>query len=263
MDKTKLLDHFSPEDRILLAKVLDRAAQSRQRGVPACTDFLSPQQQAQAAELLYQAGFGETDYVRLGGYQGAERQLILFLPDWMPPEDAESYSPIRCIRAVYRAEDKLDHRDLLGSLMGLGIVREKLGDLLVGEESCDVLVLESISDYLLANWETAGRAHLKRSSVELDAIHIPQQRCQEIRDTVSSLRLDAVAAVGFKLARGKAAALVESGKVQVNWTLCQKADKLLEEGDVVSARGYGKFELSQVGGFTRKGRTSILVKRYQ
>lgn len=263
MEKTKLLDHFSPEDRILLARVLDRAAQARQRDVPSCTDFLSPQQQTEAMELLYQAGFAETDYMRFGGYAEAERRLFLFLPDWMAPEDVESYSPIRCVRVRYRVEDKLNHRDLLGSLMGLGVVREKIGDLLVGEDSCDALVLDTVSDYLLANWETAGRAKLKRSAVELDALHIPQLKCQEIRDTVNSLRLDAVAAVGFKLARGKAADLVESGKVQVNWSLCQKADRLLAEGDLVSARGFGKFELSEVGGLTRKGRTSILIKRYQ
>lgn len=262
MDKTKLLDRYTGEDRMALARVLDRAEQSRQRGIPTATDFLSPQQQVQAMELLYQAGIPETDYVRLGGYEGAERRLICFLPDWMEPEDAACQSPIRCLRAAYRSEYHLTHRDFLGSLMGLGIVREKIGDILVGEESCDLLVLDSVADYLLGSWDTAGRAHLKLSPVELCNIHIPQLRCQEVRDTVSSLRLDAIAAAGFKLARGKAAALVESGKVQVNWTLCQKADKLLEEGDVISARGCGKFELTEVGGVTRKGRVSILLKRY-
>lgn len=262
MDKTKLLDRFMGEDRMVLAKVLDRAEQTRQRGIPTATDFLSPQQQMQAMDLLYQAGVPETDYLRTGGYEGAERRLFLFLPDWLEPEDAETQSPIRLLRASYRAEYGLTHRDLLGSLMGLGIVREKIGDILVSEESSDLLVLDSVADYLSGSWDTAGRAHLKLAQVELGNIHIPQLRCQEVRDTVSSLRLDAIAATGFKIARGKAADLVESGRVQVNWVVCQKPDKLLEEGDMVSARGFGKFEVSEVGGVTRKGRTSILVKRY-
>lgn len=262
MDKRKLLDRFTGENRTVLARVLDRAEQARQRGIPVATDFLSPQQQVQAMELLYQAGISEMDYVRLGGYQGAERRLLLFLPDWLDAADAESQSPIRCLRATFRAEDKLTHRDFLGSLMGLGIVREKIGDILMGESSCDLLVLESVVDYLRANWETAGRAHLKLAQVELCNIHIPVMQYQEVRDTVSSMRLDAIAATGFKMSRGKAAALVESGKVQVNWAICQKADRLLEEGDVVSGRGFGKFEVAEVGGITRKGRTSIVVKRY-
>ena len=262
MEKSKLLDHIPGEERIPLARVLDRAEQSRRRGIPAYTDFLSPQQQVQAMELLYQAGFSETDYVRLGGYEGAERRLFCFLPDWMDGEDAALQSPIRCLRAAYRAEDQLTHRDFLGSLMGLGIVREKLGDILVGESSCDLLVLESVADYLSGSWDTAGRAHLKLSQVELSSLHIPRQRCEEVRDTVSSLRLDALAATGFRLSRGKAAALVESGRVQVNWALCQKPDRLLEEGDVVSGRGCGKFEVAEVGGLTRKGRIAVTLKRY-
>ncbi len=262
MDKTKLLDRFTGEDRMALAKVLDRAEQARQRGILTATDFLSPQQQMQAMELLYQAGVPETDYVRTGGYEGAERRLMLFLPDWLEPEDAESQSPICLLRASYRAEAQLTHRDFLGSLMGLGIVREKIGDILVSEESCDLLVLDSVADYLTTGWDTAGRTRLRVAQTPLCNIHIPQLRCQEVRDTVSSLRLDAVAASGLKLARGKAADLVESGRVQVNWVICQKPDKLLEEGDIVSARGFGKFEVAEVGGVTRKGRISVLIKRY-
>lgn len=71
-----------------------------------------------------------------------------------------------------------------------------------------------------------------------------------------------MASTGFRLARGKAAALVESGKVQVNWRECTKPDHLLAEGDTVSARGFGKFELTEVGGTTKKGRISIVVKRF-
>ena len=74
--------------------------------------------------------------------------------------------------------------------------------------------------------------------------------------------LDAVAASAFRMARGKAADLISAGRVQVNWRECTKGDKLLSEGDTVSARGFGKFELTEVGGVTRKGRISISIKRY-
>ena len=90
----------------------------------------------------------------------------------------------------------------------------------------------------------------------------PQEKTKEIRDTVSSLRLDAVCSTGFRMARGKAVDMISSGHVQVNWRPCTKADKLLTEGDTVSARGFGKFQLAAVGGVTKKGRTAIVVKRY-
>lgn len=261
-DKGALLDRLGAvgEDRLLLAKILDRGAQAR--NIPAATDFLSPQQQVQALEVLRLARFSETAYVPLGGYDGAERRLILFLPDWLEAEDALAYSPIRCLRAAFREEDGLTHRDFLGSLMGMGIVREKIGDILVGPGSADLLVLDSIAEFLLQSWSAAGRAKLTVSAIDPAHIHIPTAQYQEVRDTVSSLRLDAVAAVGFRMARGKAAALIESGRVQLNWRECTKPDKLLTAGDTVSARGFGKFQLAEVGGVTRKGRTAIVVKRY-
>lgn len=264
MDKTLLLDRVGAvgEDRLLLARVLDKAQQAGVRNIPVATDFLTPQQQIQSCEALRLAGISEIGYVLLGGYQGAERRLILFLPDWLEKEDAEGQSPIRCLRATFRAEYTLNHRDLLGSLMGMGIVREKLGDILVSEESADVIVLDTVTEFLLQSWDSAGRAKLSVSEIPTAHLHIPVAKCLEVRDTVSSLRLDAVASTGFKMARGKAAELISSGRVQVNWKECTKPDKLLSAGDTVSARGFGKFELTEVGSVTRKGRTSIVVKRY-
>lgn len=264
MDRGQLLDRLGAagDERLLLAKVLDRCTQARSRNIPAATDFLSPAQLVQALDLLRLAGIPETGYVPLGGYEGAERRLLLFLPDWLEAEDAESQSPIRCLRAAFRAEYRLTHRDLLGSLMGMGIVREKIGDILVGPDSADLVVLDTVADFLAQSWDSAGRAKLTVSQIPAENLHIPEVSCQELRDTVSSLRLDAVAAAGFRMARGKAAALVESGRVQVNWQECAKPDKLLAAGDTVSARGFGKFTLEQVGGVTKKGRLSIVIKRY-
>lgn len=260
MEKRKLLDRAAAagEDRLLLAKVLDKAEQARHRNIPAHTDFLTPQQRLLAEGLLRQAGVPARGYAALGGYAGAERNILLFLPDWLEAEDAES--PLRCLRASFRLE--LSHRDLLGSLMGMGVAREKIGDILVGPEQADLVVLDSVADFLLQSWDAAGRAKLSLSAIDPRELQVPETACQEVRDTVSSLRLDAVISTGFHMARGKAAALVESGKVQVNWRECTKPDKLLAEGDTVSARGFGKFELAQAGGVTKKGRTSIVVKRY-
>lgn len=265
MDKGRLLDQCGAlgEDRMLLARVLDRARQASERNIPAATDFLSPAQQAQAADLIRAAGMPETAYVRWGGYDGAERALFLFLPDWMEPSDVGSYSPIRCLRAVFRAEEGLTHRDFLGSLMGMGIVREKIGDILVGPESADLMVLDTVAEFLARSWESAGRAKLRVTEIDPGCVHIPEVRCEERRDTVSSLRLDAVCSTGFRMARGKAAELIESGRVQLNWRECTKPDRQVSAGDTVSARGFGKFELTEVGSLTKKGRIPITVRCYK
>ena len=262
MEKLKLLDRCgaSGEDRLLLAKILDRAEQAESRNVPAWTDFLSPQQRTMAEDLLRLARIPETAWLCQGGYDGAERNILLFLPDWMEPETAQS--PLRCLRASFRPEYALTHRDILGSLMGMGIVREKVGDILVSSESADLIVLDTVAEFLLSSWESAGRAKLTVTEIPAAHLHIPAVRCEEVRDTVSSLRLDAVCSTGFRMSRGKAADLIAAGHVQVNWRACTKADKLLSAGDTVSARGFGKFQLAEVGGVTKKGRTAIVVRRY-
>lgn len=261
MDKGKLLDRAaSGEERLMLARVLDKWEQADGRSIPVCTEFLSPQERSAAETLLALAGVGAERYMACGGYDGAERQVLFFLPEWMERESAEI--PLRCLRAAYRPEYDLTHRDILGSLMGLGIVREKVGDLLVGRESCDLIVTPSVADFLLQSWESAGRAKVSVREIDAHDLHIPVLRVEEVRDTVAALRLDAVASTGFRMARGKAAALIESGRVQVNWRECVKPDRLLAQGDTVSARGLGKFKLTQVGGVTKKGRTSIVLERY-
>ncbi len=147
--------------------------------------------------------------------------------------------------------------------MGMGIVREKIGDILVGPESADLMVLDTVADFLAQSWESAGRAKLRVAEIDPGCVHIPEIHFEERRDTVSSLRLDAVCSTGFRMARGKAAELIESGRVQLNWRECTKPDKAVSAGDTVSARGFGKFELAEVGSLTKKGRIPIVVKCYK
>ena len=37
----------------------------------------------------------------------------------------------------------------------------------------------------------------------------------------------------------------------------------MEEGDVFSVRGFGKFRLKEIGGLTKKGRIRICVEKYK
>ena len=236
MDRRQLLDRAaqSGEERVLLAHILDKCEQSRQRNIPAATDFLSPAEQRAAQELLHAAAIHE-GYAFRGGYERAERKMLFFLPDW---------------------------QDFLGSLMAQGITREKLGDILVSEGSCDLIVSRDIAPYLLQNVTSAGRVKLSVSEIKLSGLNIPALKVKEIRDTVSTLRLDAVAASGFSMSRGKAQELISSGRVQLNHRETLKSDAPVAQGDVISARGLGKFEVAEVGGLSKKGRTALLLRRY-
>ena len=84
----------------------------------------------------------------------------------------------------------------------------------------------------------------------------------EIQAFVSSLRLDAVIAAGFRMARSKAAGLVSAGRVQADYREAMDPDRILKRDAVVSVRGYGKIRLSQIGDRTKKGRIPIVIWKY-
>jgi RNA-binding protein YlmH len=83
-----------------------------------------------------------------------------------------------------------------------------------------------------------------------------------VKDTVATLRLDAVLSSGFSISRGKAADFIAGGKVSVNHRECIKSDKAMAEGDVITCRGLGKCVLTSVGGQSKKGRIIIEIERY-
>ena len=261
MTKTELLDKVSrtTEERQLLSRVLDKLDQAA-RGVPAHTPFLSQAQQEACTRLLNAAYASRPRHLFAGGYPEAERKVCVLLPDWQEEDTFEP--PYTALRCRWQSGERLTHRDFLGAILGQGIEREKVGDILVGEATCDILVMKELSPYLLQNLDGAGRARLRVEEVPLEDLQPPEKKVKVIHDTVNSLRLDSVMATGFSLSRGKASDAISAGRVEVNHTLCLKSDRTLTEGDVLTCRGLGKCVLTEVNGLSKKGRTMIVMERY-
>ena len=259
MTKSELLSKVAqtPDERQLLARICDQMDHA-QRGAPGCTPFLSTAQQEAARRLIAAAGYPR--HLFFGGYPDAERKVCAFLPDWQEESDWES--PFTALRCRWQSGEKLTHRDFLGSILGQGLDREKVGDLLVGDGVCDIFVFRELSPYLLQNLTGAGRARLRVEEIPLADITPPEKQVKLVRDTVSSLRLDAVLSTGFSIARGKAADLITGGRVELNHRPCVKADRTVNEGDVMTCRGLGKCVLKEISGLSKKGRTMIVMERY-
>lgn len=146
--------------------------------------------------------------------------------------------------------------------MGIGLTREKVGDILVRKENAQVIVLREAAPILLSQFDQAGRYRLKLREIPLSQLAPVPVQVKVVHDTVAALRLDAVLASGFSIARGKAADLISAGRVSVNHRECVKGDKAVAEGDVLTCRGLGKCVLTAVGGQSRKGRVMIEIERY-
>lgn len=249
----------NPEDRLLLAKIWDKIHAGITRNIPSNTSFLSPRELEMTRYLFGQA---EGLYA-FGGYEEAERKMLIYLPEYLSEEDLYGDdAPLTCLRATFYEGDTPTHRDFLGALMGAGIARETVGDICVGKGSCDCFVSAEIAPFLLQNLSSAGRTKLKLCAIPLEMANIPQPEVKEIRDTVASLRLDSVLACGFRMGRTLASQQIASGKAAINGLPCEKPDKLVVAGDTVSLRGFGKMKLEAIHGQTKKGRISVLIHRY-
>ena len=244
---------------MLLAKVWDKINAGLRRNIPGNTCFLTPRELEMTRYL-----FGDLEGLyAFGGYEGAERKMLVFLPDYLE-ENAlyEEDSPLVCLRAKFYEGDCPSHRDFLGALMGAGIAREVLGDICVGKDICDFFVTAEISPYILQNFTGAGRTKLHLEQIPLSEVIVPKPETKEIRDTVASLRLDSIISSGFRIGRSSAAQYVSAGKAAINGLPCEKPDKAVDAGDKISVRGLGKICLRSVNGQTKKGRISVVIDRY-
>ena len=249
----------NPEDRLLLAKLWDKINAGLRKNIIANTCFLSPRELEMARFL-----FGDLPGLHtFGGYEGAERQMLVYLPDYLE-EDAlyDEDSPIVCLRAEFFQGDSLSHRDFLGALMGAGIGRETVCDICDDSGSCDFFVTGEIATYILQSFTSAGRTRLRMQQIPLSEAHIPEPEVKEIRDTLASLRLDSVISAGFRIGRSLAAQYVSAGKAAIDGLPCEKPDKAVAEGMKISVRGLGKIKLANVNGQTKKGRISVTIHRY-
>ena len=249
----------TPEDKILLAKVWDKINTGLCRNIPTNTCFLTPRE-LELTRFL----FGNLQGLHtFGGYEEAERQMLCYLPDYLDEGSlTQEDSPLVCLRATFYHGDSPSHRDFLGALMGVGISRESIGDICVGNGSCDFFLTAEIAPYVLQNFTGAGRTSVQLETIPISQVQVPLPETKEIRDTLASLRLDNVISAGFRISRTLASQYITTGRSAINGLPCEKPDKALEEGARISVRGLGKIKLKSVNGQTKKGRISVVIDRY-
>ena len=157
---------------------------------------------------------------------------------------------------------ELSHRDVLGSIMGSGIKRDVIGDILMRRDHCIVVTSPVIANYLLTSIVTIGAAQVSAHEMALDEIPPREQKVKEIRTTVASMRLDVIAAAGFGTSRSKMANEIDVDKVKVNWKDVKSSSQAIKEGDIISLRGRGRVEVAEVMGTTKKGRINLVLRRF-
>ena len=261
------------DDELLTAYAKDKIKQCADRSVPTGTGFLDPHQQS-VVRTAVGAGDAVTRIIYYGGYDDAERVMMICLPDYvLMPQQAggstegidEVINGLMCVIRVTHSDRSLasrsgrplTHSDYLGALMGLGLQRESVGDILVRADGADIIVPCEIADYIMKELSQAGQSRLEAARVPIKDLILPEREFKEYKDTVASPRLDNIVSSAFGLSRSKAVTAIKSGLVFVDHVEALKPSVLLKEGTEIVVRHKGRAILSEIGGTSKKGRLYI------
>ncbi len=191
-----------------------------------------------------------------GGYKEAVR-VYLYLTD-----DSEFFKDVIAIEILSKGDSKLTHRDYLGSLMGLGISRECVGDILIDDNSAVVFVRQEISDYIVQNLTSVGRTSVTVAEYHGDFQALSPGYLQS-EVLLTSMRIDNFISAVCNFSRQKANEYIDNDYVFINYSCAVKPSKALNQGDTISIRGFGKFKIGEIIRNTKSGRIVLSVLQYK
>ncbi|MBM7654051.1 YlmH family RNA-binding protein [Neobacillus cucumis] len=251
-----IYQHFRPEERDFIDQVLQWKSNVEQQYAPKLTDFLDPREQHILKMLIGE--HGDVKYQLFGGVTGVERKRALIYPDYFIPNEADFQVSLFEIRYPKKFVT-IEHRQVLGTLMSLGLIRGKFGDILISEGRVQFFAALEISQYIKNNVESIGRAGVSLVELSMENAVASLDLWVENELTLSSLRLDTAISGIYHLSRQKSLVLIQHGRVKVNWTLIENPSFLCEEGDLISVRGYGRAKIAGIDGKTKKEKWRITV----
>ncbi|MBQ4545198.1 MAG: RNA-binding protein [Oscillospiraceae bacterium] len=239
-----------------LRRTEDLYERSCRRNVVTATGFCDPSESMQALKFLRSQKI--SDYILYGGYADAERTRLLFLPDYMDKDyfPFDEYINVLYVKCPF---GKPSHRDYLGSLTGLGIKRESLGDILVFKDGAYIICTPQVSGFIRENLTKVSRFGVKCEVCGLEDIKVPEPVFDAVSGTVASPRADSVVATAFGISRSRAAELIRDGRLAVNHVEEVNVSAEICEGSLLSLRGFGRAKLFEVGGMSKKGRQFITL----
>jgi RNA-binding protein YlmH len=260
-NREKRLSHLTdPELRQAMTRLLDCWEKVYRTGITVISSFFDPYFLQTGVDIL--RGLPELSFSTSGGYAGAERARFAIFPHW----EEESWIDYRLAFLDVKGNFKfshITHRDYQGSLLALGLTRDKIGDILVYSKGCQVVLDGDIADYIFLNWQRVAKVPIRVAKIEAKQLENTSQEKKEMRFTVASPRLDAVLGKGFGYSRSKVLPDIKGGKVRVNWKTVDEPSFQVKKGDLISFSGRGRLQITIMTGPSHKGRFFMHVNKLQ
>ncbi|NMF04014.1 RNA-binding protein [Clostridium beijerinckii] len=186
----------------------------------------------------------------------SERRMVSFNNIYKSP------FPMKLIKIESTSKfSNLTHRDFLGGILSLGIERNKIGDLLVNNNTCYVPVHEEVEDFIIYNLNRISKVICNVKVVD-DFEFLPKVNFEEVVVLVSSLRIDGIVSKIINISRSKAQAMIEQGQVLIDYVKIKNKSYELKGQERITIRGFGKFIVGNSVGNSKSGRIKIIIKKY-
>ncbi len=247
----KLLDNKLDFD---IAKLYNTYEKASSRGITLFTEEFYPPAIWKALEKMSNKGLNIESY---GIFDESDRRILAFnKSEW-------DYYPIRILEIRCNTKfTKLEHRDYLGSIMSLGIKREKMGDLILkNDDVCYLATDDKIATFIQNNLHKIKKLSCECTILD-EFIEIPKIEFKEVVVNIASLRLDCIVSEIANMSRNKAVDLISKGLVLVDYIEVASKSYEVEEDVRITIRGVGKFRVKEVSGTTKSGRLKITVLKY-
>ena len=258
MDKLKLTNHLKDiELKNKMFKVIDKANNTIKKYEINKTEFMNPYEIKNAISILNSNH--DIKYTIDGGYDEAERSVIFIYPYYNEYEDIEEKLRYIQIEGNFKFKT-VSHKDYLGSILNLGIKREKIGDIIVHENFAQIIVSADICDFIIFNLEKISRNNVKLKEIKKEEIIKNKVEYKEISFTSSSKRIDSIISGVYNISRQESIKYISSERVYMNYEKIGSASKEVEENSLVSTRGKGRVIITDLSGITSKGRIKVKAK---
>lgn len=248
---------MNKEEKIALNHIDELIRQAKNDYSVHYTDFIPP-----SLWVTLEKKLSASDFIieKIVPNQFCEYGIIAMYPEYMVISESEI--PIRVLKIDTLSKENINHRDVLGAVLNLGMKREKIGDIFIKDDEIYLMVIENMAQYIKSNLIKIKNSSIRIKEVDFEKIKDFTPNYKEMIISGSSLRFDLVLSKIFNLSRSEVQRLFANNKVKRNHLITNKYKSDLDEGDIVSLRGYGRFKLVEVLGTTRKGNIQIKVNLF-
>lgn len=236
------------EDSILIKKI-EGYYKRADIGKPSLTNFLNSHE-IQVAKRLIRPGY--TVFFD-GGFFDSEHQRM-----GIAPLGYDIDHMISIFRVDYNKKHiSFNHRHILGNLMALGLKRDSIGDIIIGN-NIYFIAKKELDDFFLNEVKTMNGYPV--SLVKVD--EIIDSKLNEMTEKIifpQSLRLDSIVALAFGIARSKCQEMISDGMVKVNQVINQNNSYNCKFDDLISVKTKGRIKVLGINGQTKSGRINVVI----